>query len=159
MTVRQVAYTVLLLSLPSYDGEAAQVNDVQSQLSLLVAKVDRAEISRIDIIQIPSTVVTRTAITPEMLENQFHYRLTIRDIRNSTYRDEFLKSMESIKIERENARSDLRWGVILYSTDGTRVGEIYIDESGDHGSIKGTSVAVRGSLHKWLSQNFAMTFK
>ena len=61
----------------------------QSQIDALATKLANREIVRVEILlQIPARILTRTRVTPEMLENQFHYKLIIRDVRGEVYQEE-----------------------------------------------------------------------
>jgi hypothetical protein len=139
--------------------EAAMQSDSQAQVSAIVAKLANNEVGRIEILEMPPSLLTRTRITPEMLEAQFYYRLTIRDIRGGIYQSKLLAAAKSISVESRNETSDLRWATIFYSTDGVRLGAFYFDKTGSYGAVDSASVSFRGGFFKWLDGTFSSCFQ
>ncbi len=139
--------------------EAAMQSDSQAQVSAIVAKLANNEVGRIEILEMPPSLLTRTRITPEMLEAQFYYRLTIRDIRGGIYQSKLLAAAKSISVEPRNETSDLRWATIFYSTEGVRLGAFYFDKTGSYGAVDSASVSFRGSFFKWLDGTFSSCFQ
>jgi hypothetical protein len=163
ITSRKIAACVFLFLTP-IDG-CAQGNDlktnnaVQTQINLLVAKLDHGEIGKIEILQIPSRILTRTRVSPEMLERQFHYKLTIRDIRGESQLRALNEAMKSVVVEPETEEPDLRWGLIFYGLDDSRVGALYFDKAGRRGNMDNTPVHFQGDIFEWLNSNFSGCFR
>jgi hypothetical protein len=132
---------------------------VQPEVDAVAAKLGNGEIGRIEIFQIPDEVLTRTRITPEMLERQFDYRLTIRDVRGGAYQQTLTEIMRSIAVQPTAEMADLRWGVIFYNIDESRALSLYFDKSGSNGAVGMTPVAFKGDLFKWLHSNFSNGFR
>ena len=65
-----------------------------------------------------------------MLEKQFHYKLTIRDIRGGAHQDKLIEAMKSLAVQAEGEMTDIRWGIVFYGLDESRVGALYFDKSG-----------------------------
>lgn len=139
----------------------AQVRDVkiqslaQSQIDALATKLANREIVRVEILQIPARILTRTRVTPEMLENQFHYKLIIRDVRGEVYQEELTQVTKSVTVRPEGEMPDLRWAVIFYGLDDARVGALYFDKSGSRGGVGDTPVSFAGGFSRWLDGNFS----
>lgn len=133
--------------------------DAKSHVNLISAKLSNAEIVRIEVINMPSQILTRTRITPEMLEKQFYYKLTIRDIRSNVRKKKLLEAVRSIVVLPQAEMPDIRWGIIFYDVNDSRVGAIYFDKKGGHGAVEGVPVSFKGDLFKWLDENFSSCFR
>ncbi|GAB4351230.1 MAG: hypothetical protein Kow0099_35230 [Candidatus Abyssubacteria bacterium] len=117
------------------------------------------DIVRVEIVQIPPEVLTRTRITPEMLETQFHYKLTIRDMRGGAYREELAKTLKSTAVQPQSEMVDIRWGIVFYDANDMRVGAVYLSKWGKNGAVGETPVSFKGKLFKWLDRNFSECFR
>jgi hypothetical protein len=161
---RQLASCALLLLLVPLVGcgqehEVKTNSPAQSQADALAAKMAKGEIGKVEILQIPARILTRTRITPEMLEKQFHYKLTIRDIRGGVHQQKLADALQSVAVRPEQEMPDLRWGVIFYGLDDSRVAGFYFDKTGGRGGVDGTPVSFKGGLFKWLDGNFSDCFR
>jgi len=133
----------------------AETEAGSEERSLTVIKV----LKQSEILQIPSSVLTRTAITPEMLEKQFFYKLIIRDVKDVMQKKELIDAMQSVTVRNYTETGDLRWGIIFYDTAGSRVGGIYFNGIGKIGAVGSTPVSFNGKLFKWLDINFSKSFR
>jgi len=131
----------------------------QLQVDDLATKVANGEIGKMEILHIPSRVLTRTAITPDMVERQFDYRLTIRDVRDWILQKKLVAALKSVKVQPQPEMTDLRWGAVFYGVDGTRIGAVYFDIWGKKGAVDSTPVSFSGDLFKWLNRNFLNCFR
>lgn len=158
------ALTAALLLLVPMMG-CAQGNKVksnspaQSQVDNLATKLANGEIGRVEIFQIPARVLTRTRITPDALERQFYYKLTIRDIRGGAHQAKLIDGMKSLAVQPESEMADIRWGVVFYGTDESRVGALYFDKSGSTGAVGVSPVSFKNDLFKWLDGSFSSSFR
>lgn len=134
-------------------------NSPQSEVDVLAAKVASGEIERIEIFQIPPRVLTRARITPEMLEKQYSYKLTIRDVRGNMEQKKLVEAIRSTTARLQGEMTDLRWGIVFYGVDGTRVGAIYFDKYGSGGAVDDTAASFKGDLFKWLDESFSSCFR
>lgn len=132
---------------------------IQLKIEAIALKLTNNEVGRIDVLQIPARILTRTRITPEMLERQFHYKLTIRDLRGGAYQDSIANAVKSITVQRATEIPDVRWGVVFYGKDDSRIGALYLDKSGFSGVVDYDPVSFRGDLFKWLDGNFSRCFR
>lgn len=151
----------LFLSITIFAGnEVMKVNShVQSQIDSIAMELSNRNIGKIEILQIPPDILTRTDITPEMLEKGFEYKLTIRDARGGVYREKLAELLKSLKVQPRSEMADIRWGIIFYSVDGNRAGAIYFDKWGTRGAVGDTPVSFRGELFRWLKGTFSHCFR
>lgn len=100
---RRIALYVLLLLMPTtgcaQGGEVNANRTVQPKVDALLTKLVNKEIGKVEILQIPARVFTRTRITPDMLEKQFHYKLTIRDVRGGVYEEKLTAAAKSVIVQ------------------------------------------------------------
>jgi len=151
----------LLLSITVFAGNEIMKdkNQVQSQIDSIATKLFKREIGKIEILQIPPEISTRTRITPEILEKQFDYKLTIRDARGGVYREKLAELLKSLVVRPQSEMPDIRWGIIFYNVDDSRVGAIYFDKWGSRGAVADIPVSFKGDLFKWLDGNFSSCFR
>ena len=157
-----VVYALLLLMPTTGCAQGREVktnSPAQSQVDALASKLARREIGKVEILQIPARILTRTRITPEMLEKQFHYKLTIRDVRGEVHQEKLTEAAKSVAVKPETEMPDLRWGAIFYGLDGSRVGALYFDKTGSRGGVGDTPVSFKGGFFKWLDGNFSECFR
>jgi len=154
---------VLWLMVPNIgcaQGRDVKSNSVaQSQVDGFATQLAGGTIVKVEILQIPARIMTRTRITPEMLERQFHYKLTIRDVRGNLYQHKLTEAAKSISVQPETDMPDLRWGVIFYDVNEVRVGALYFDQTGHKGAVGNTPVAFAGGFFKWLDDTFSGSFR
>ncbi len=109
-----VCFLMFLLPIIVFaQGSEMNSNKAQSQVKIIADKLSNGEIMRVEIINIPSYVLTYARITPEMLEKQFHYKLTISEIRGNVHNKQLLDAIKSMTIQTKSEMKDLRWGVIF----------------------------------------------
>lgn len=161
----RLAVYILMLLLPlmpiagRVQGAKMQTDSLaQSQMNALAVKLANGEIGKIEILQIPARILTRTRITPEMLEKQFHYKMTIRDVRGGAFQDRIVGAAKSITVQSQPEMADLRWGVIFYGLDDVRVGALYFDKTGSSGVMNKTPVSFKGNFFSWLDGSFSKCF-
>ena len=80
-TALAVVLMCTLIDAAQGEGPVNTLDTAQSRIDGLVDKLRSGSVQRIEIVQIPSRILTRTRVTPEMLERSFHYKLVVRDIR------------------------------------------------------------------------------
>jgi hypothetical protein len=159
----RMAVCVLLLFVPitgcTQGHEVKASTSAQSQVDRLVTELANSEIGKVEVLQIPPRILTRARITPTMLERQFHYKLTIRDVRGGVHQQKLTEAAKSIVVQPQTEMPDLRWGVIFYGLDDSRVGALYFDRWGTKGAIGDTPVSFKGGFFKWLDSNFSNCFR
>lgn len=151
----------LVVLLPTVSSMAANERNasIQTQIGQISKDLSESRIGRVEILHIPPRVLTRARITPEMLEKQYYVKFIIRDINSNSYKDKLVSSFMSISVSPRDDTPDLRWAVIFYSRDETRVGAIYFDKSGQYGAVNGVGAAFRGNFFSWLTATFSHCFE
>jgi hypothetical protein len=141
-------------------GKEVDINGAQAYVNVISKKLSNNEIVRIEIINIPSRILTRTRITPEMLEKRFYYKLTISDIRGNTREKELVEALKSATVRPLSEMPDIRWGIIFYDANDRRAGAIYFDTAWrGRGAVAGIPISFKGDLFKWLDDHFSSCFR
>lgn len=140
-------------------GKAKGTSPAQSQVDTLVAILERDEIGKVEIFNIPASVKTFAAITPEELEKNYHCKLTIRDIRFGANRPKLIEAVKSVSVWPRSNMGDIRWGIVFYGINEARVAGLYFDKWGNRGAVDSTPVSFNGGLFRWLDRNFSRSFR
>ena len=138
-------------------GIWAQGN-MQERLNALVDSLAANSVVRMDILQIPAEVTTRTRMSAQMLERQFHYRLTIGDVRLWSGKDSLTAALRSVRVK-PGEPADLRWGLIFYALNGRRVESLYFDGDGASAQLGDVPAVLEGKLFSWIRERFAGVFE
>jgi hypothetical protein len=93
------------------------------------------------------------------LEVVYHYKLTIRDLRNGLYQRELARAVKTLSVESRDDLPDVRWGIIFYDASEQRVAGIYLGGMGRTGAIDQNPVVGDGELFDWLNTQFSTTFR
>ena len=158
--VAVIAFVLLTLSSGCAQGKDVKAqNPAQAQIDSLASLLSQRMIGEVEILRIPDRVLTRTRITPEMLQLQYHYRLTIRDVRSGLYQEGLTEAVKSVSARPSADTSDLRWGVIFYDLNGSRVMALYLDRTGKKGAVADTPVLYEGGIYSWLNENFSRSLR
>jgi hypothetical protein len=153
---------VVLMTTLIYSAQGASVSatdTAQSRISTLIGKLRSNEVIRVEIVQIPPRVLTRTRVTPEMLERSFHYKLIIQDLRGGAYGPSLVAAVASIAADPSAEMGDLRWGVTFFDQTEQRIESLYFDASGHRGAVDSLPVSFKGDMLRWLDDNFSKAFK
>jgi hypothetical protein len=153
---------VVLMTASGHSAQGASVSaadTAQSRISTLIGKLRSSEVMRVEIVQIPPRVLTRSRVTPEMLERSFHYKIIIQDLRGGAYGQSLVAAVASITAERSADMGDLRWGVTFFDQTGQRIESLYFDASGHRGAVDSLPVSFKGDMLSWLDDNFSKAFK
>lgn len=147
-------YMLLLILLvegwPQENRIMADNNPIQSDVARIYEKLVNGEIGQIEIVHIPAEVLTRSRVTPEVLEQTFHDKLTIRWIRGRVFEKGLTEAIKTLKVQPTPQGTDLRWGIIFFGRDNQRVGAIYFGGVGGRGVIGNTNMSCNNSLFDWL---------
>ncbi len=158
-----IVYAIFLFLFVNVEAQGKNSMEVNSQLQSQVddvsAKLANGEIRKIKILHMPPDILTRTRITTELLEKQFYYKLTIRDIRTTVYETTIAKAIDSVVVQACPEIADLRWAVFFYGIDNRCVSRFYFDKKGRKGMVDDVSVLFKGKLFKWLVNNFSECFR
>jgi hypothetical protein len=89
-----------------------------------------------------------------MLDQQFFYKIVIRDVRGSAERDELVKVIKSLTVSQREEIPDVRSAVVFHDSEGRRVVGLYFDKSGQAGSLDNVAVSFTGGLFSWIQRMF-----
>lgn len=107
-------------------------------------------IERIEILYYPERILTRTKLTPEMLERLYKYRLEIRDFPASLQREQLVPALRSASFSPLAGRSyDLRTAILLFDKNDKRILSLYFDSSGKNGVVNHESVSTDDGVYRW----------
>jgi hypothetical protein len=128
-------------------------------LQTITEKLKSGEVSRLDIFEMPARLFTRTRVTPDILERQFSYKLTVADVQSWQLRDRLLARLQAETISPTERLSDLRWDLIFYDIKDVRVGGIYFDRTGRVGYVDTLRVTFSGPLFNLLQRKLTPGFR
>ncbi len=137
----------------------ADDNLLQSDVVGIYQKLVDEEIDQIEILHIPANVKTYCNVTPEHLQKDFFYRLTIRTNPNRSLEKELVEALKTFKVQPSSEGTDLRWGIIFYDHKMRRVGAIFFGRVGSKGVIGSTDMHCNNSLFDWLVSHFSCCFE
>ena len=160
MRISIAFFTFLLgLSVSVAQDTGTSTTATLHQLNVIVDSVRAGKVRRVEILQIPPELYTNVAITPDVLERNYYYKLTIRDIQRTSYEGGMATALASVSASAGGEMPDLRWGIIFFDEVDKRIGSLYFDSAGTRGAIDSMPVAFSGDLARWLRQNFQDVFK
>jgi hypothetical protein len=135
-------------------GGSAQVkahSPAQARAEVIASKFLAGEIDRIEIVHIPARILTRTAVTPHMIEKSSDYKLTILSPGFGAYKDTMNDGLNAISVKPQTEMKDIRWGAIFYSHE-SRIGALFFDNGGRYGSVDDTAVSFNDKkFFEWLN--------
>ena len=107
-------------------------------------------VERVEILYYPEQILTRTALTPEMLERQYKYKVEIREFPASFQREQLVPVLQTASFSSSAGRShDLRTAVLLFDKSGKRMLSLYFDGSGRSGVVNHESVSTDDAVYRW----------
>ena len=120
-------------------------NDSSSKYGIIPKAVERVEI-----LYYPERILTRAALTPEMLERQYKYKVELRDFPASLQREQLVPMLRVASFSPSPSRSyDLRTAVLLFDESGKRMLSLYFDSSGRNGVVNRESVSTNDVVYRW----------
>jgi hypothetical protein len=147
------------------EGIMAQekTNDVQNVLKKVQ---ETGNVHKIEIIHYPVYILTRISVSPEWLEEDYHYKLTLRDEGIRLYLPGLAQALQDTRIVKGNPEDgrDVRWGILLFDSENRRIASIYMERFGDRGYVDAIPVNFSANetdkgLSWWLKNNFSDVFK
>jgi hypothetical protein len=126
----------------------------QQRWAAIVESLSRGQVDKIELFQLPSSVSSRSAITPEELERSAYYVITIKNVGHIKLHESLTEAARSVALEDGVQPPDLRWGIVFYDESGSRVGALYFDKFGRSGALDHTAVQVSGHLLGWVKDCF-----
>ena len=106
-------------------------------------------IDRVEILYVPERILTRTALTPEMLLRQYQYKIEIRNFAASTQRERLLAALRDASYVHSDSSYDLRVAVLLYDKTGKRSLSLYFARGGKNGAVYDEFVSINSAVYSW----------
>lgn len=146
-----------LLALSQTAVAQAPTGDAQQRLNALLSKLESERVEQVEVLYIPTNILTNTAITAEMLRSGYSYMLTMPRFSNSRQAAPLKAALKRTTVRGTTGTADLRWGVHFTLVGGTSH-RLYMDGFGRMGQIDDLPVTFQGGLYEWL-QSFATCMK
>ena len=128
--------------------------DVKSYApNLVIQGVANSQISRMEIVNLPIRIRTRTRVTEAALDRDFTYKFCVQRPANTPQWAALRSALLNTRTRNEVGLADLRWGIVFYGMDNRRIGTVYFDGTGRHGAVGTQPVAFKGSVFAWLLSN------
>jgi hypothetical protein len=121
----------------------------ENQKSFSAYGISPEAVERVEILYLPERVLTRTALTPEMLERVYEYKVEIPHLTDTVPGNQLISLLRKATFERSNDKYDLRTAVLLYDNAGKRIASLYFDRSGKQGALNDQFGVVTGGVYKW----------
>lgn len=150
---------IVVIFSPSTLAQSESISVTQKDVNSAIAQFSSSKVQHIEIIEIPPRIMTRSQVTQSMLEHGYHYKLTIRYIKQSLYGKNFQEAIASTVVTPTTDTFDLRWGIIFFDSDDRRLGALYFDDTGSNGAVESNWVTFKGNMFEWLKNNFSSTFR
>jgi hypothetical protein len=131
----------------------------QMRVDALVRQINALEIGRVEIVHVPSSVMTNIRLTPFALERSYDTKMTIRDLRVSSYRRELTHALDGLSVNPEEEIPEVRWGIIFHDVNGTRISALYLNRNGTAGAVDDVPVAFSGKLFQWLQARLSIAME
>jgi len=132
---------------------------LRRRVEALATEIQNDQAVGLDIVEIPAEVLTRSRVTPEVIERAFHFRLTIADIRTWKDRPALLTALKTLSVEPTAGAPDLRWGLIFSDINKKRMEAIYFDGTGVTGMLGSDTVTFKGDFFRWVTEKFLPEFR
>jgi hypothetical protein len=110
---------------------------VESKMDALRSLLKTGAVTKVEVLRMPDTVMTRVAVTPQALRLSASYTVIFNEDIVGTF--EPLLVGVSPKVENHNA--DLRWGVLFYDAQNHETGSLFVDKAGQYGYLNGETVS------------------
>src|SRR4051812_46999245 len=106
-------------------------------------------LQRVEILYFPERILVRAALSPERLEQLYHYKLEIRDARQSAEWQRLEPLLSETSVMRSERGYDHRIAVLFFDRNGNRIASAYFDAFGRAGTINGVSGTIAGGMYRW----------
>jgi hypothetical protein len=145
MTCRSL-FSVVAITMLVASGGTSQVRGAKS---FTAYGVSPEAIDRVEILYYPEHILTRIALTPEMLEQQYQYKVEVREFVASTQRQQLVLALREISLTPSSRSFDLRTAILLYDKSGKRVMSLYFDRGGKNGVVNRETVSTSDGVYRW----------
>ena len=112
------------------------------------------DIAQLEVLYLPTRIVTRTETSRELLEKNYHYKVVITSTSKNRLLDSLLEALGKTKMIQRSDSADLRWACILFDKNGATALSMFFDGNCTKGEIGGIPVSIEGRLNDWFGSNF-----
>jgi len=142
---------------PAESLQQITAEDPQNAVASLVSNIENGKVQSVEILDIPADIMTNHALSPQELQMQYSYKITISRLGSSRQEKSLVAALKATKVARTKRKTDLRWGV-LFRSDKGQIQAIYLDGFGQFGQIDEVPVSFEGGIYGWL-QSFSVCLK
>jgi hypothetical protein len=146
--------TAITSSLPSHVEAATSIKSLD-QLKLCLRRS-----IELRILHLPHSLTTRVNVTPEAITAYaplFHRTISRKE--NPEIFARLETALAETDVQRSKEAPNVRWGCVLYSSDGRRIGSFYLEKKYKNradvtGVFDGMTVNCNPALLRWFEQSF-----
>lgn len=149
----------MIVVMAKAQSRGTPVNSLRLRAESLSARIAGREQLQMEVLEIPAEVVFAIAVTPETLAKAYHYRLTIRDLRQWQGRPALAAAMKTVAVEPRADGGDMRWGLIISDKNGRVIESFYFNGAGTSGFMGPDPVSFAGDFFHWLNARFSPVFR
>jgi hypothetical protein len=141
----QSAWVCLLLFLGLFVACRARNANRDLRLTLNTYGVEEVVVS-----EVPRTVSTPVALTPETLENGYHARLELKGGTLLDHLTDLDQALASTQCRKSAAASDLRTAVVSYGKGHKKIRSFYYGSGGANGQVDEVPCELSPGLYRWV---------
>lgn len=110
------AFTLILfLLVPAcIFGQTTSQNSSGPDIGTLKTLLGNGTIAKVTVLHIPDSVLTRVAVTTEVLRAIDNTKSNIKKTYSQNIKETFGAMLDGLLVKHENHQPDLRWGVLFY---------------------------------------------
>lgn len=117
----------------------------------LAEKLDRGEVEQLDIYRVTSSL-TPVALSPADVEESYYdLHVMKRRVHAWAGRRELVEALKATSCQ-EASRANHRWALVFLGRENARLGAIYLDDSGENGTVNSKTVRLHGPLGRVMTQ-------
>lgn len=154
----QIAFIALFVVSCAY-GQPMKSTPAKERLDSIAKALQEGSVATVEILHVPTSVLTYNRLTQKGLETTYLAKLTIPNLGSSAHRSELAEAFRGLTVSAADDLPDLRWAVILFNQSGQRIGAIYVSGDGRGGAVDEIPVTLAGPFHGWLKRSFASVLK
>lgn len=146
-----VLYMFVALASLTVCNSCGIVQDQPSVVSSWVQTLEQGNIRRIELVYLPEEILVRAALSPQTLQADATYRVTITEP-SPEFTREVAGALRSENFTAREISGDFRLGALFYSEPKSQVPilSIFFDQSGSICVVNGSSYVAKGSLRAVL---------
>jgi len=145
-------WLALVLLMDSFTSVSFGGQSNPKEASAVVQLLRSGKVQRLEIIYYPEKIQTRARLTPDMLENQYRYKLIVNDAQSSAVGQDVIAAIEADSLTASDQQADFRWGCSFYDSRGERLTSLYFDAFGKIAMVDTVLMTSSGRVVKCLQR-------